>query len=449
MKMKRFSIIFLGALAMLMAGCSKNEPVSPPDENAWVNDINLPVPIQFGSSDLSVTTKGMIDPVPGTNRLPSGLTIGVVGFNREAEAWNDPKKTSQFNPSELLVQQHAVTTDEGNVKFNEKVYYPLGSERNYDFYAYYPTKASSPSSEVTLGLVSTLDWPEIGSQALIKDYEIGYIDILWASTTNAEYKTFEIGDGTTVKGYNAKYIRSVKNAEVEDPGNAHEYQKYYPNLNFRHCLSAAQFFVKATDKDAAEKLQNNGFKITGLTLKDVWLQGSLVLAIKEPITDDNGKPVVYEGCVVGRYKTNSNYFGNRELYQSDGVTAIDAVIPTENPQELGQGLMLVPGSATYGPSINANDGNVWHIVGDMKYEINGNPKIQEVEFKVSENNNFKAGYRYKFTIVIKSPDEVEINAGLESWQDGFGESSGTGESGMGEPFDEDNNGDYTGYTPIE
>ena len=103
MKMKRFSIILLGALAMLMAGCSKNEPVSPPDEYAWVNDINLPVPIQFGSSDLSVTTKGMIDPVPGTNRLPSGLTIGVVGFNREAEAWNDPKKTSQFNPSELLV----------------------------------------------------------------------------------------------------------------------------------------------------------------------------------------------------------------------------------------------------------------------------------------------------------------------------------------------------------
>ena len=56
--MKRFSLIFLGALAILMAGCSKNNPQQP-DPDAWVHDLSLPVPIQFGSS--LVETKGGFD----------------------------------------------------------------------------------------------------------------------------------------------------------------------------------------------------------------------------------------------------------------------------------------------------------------------------------------------------------------------------------------------------
>ena len=439
---------------MLMAGCSKNEPVSPPDENAWVNDINLPVPIQFGSSDLSVTTKatinGMIDPELGTNKLPAGLDIGVLGFNREAEVWNDPTRTSYLNPSELLVHKHAVSTSEGNIKFEETVYYPLGSERRYDFYAYYPV-LNVPKSEVTLSVPNGVDISQVeqtllGNQVVVKTYDIGYIDILWASTVtvDAENKEFEVGDGTSVKGYNAKYIRSVKQAELEDQANAAEYQKYYPNLNFKHCLSAAQFFVKATDEKTAQELQTNGFKVTGLTIQNVWKDGVLILAIKNPINDSKGKPI-NEGDVIGR-NVDKESFGDMVLSMKDGKN-IPSVVLTNYPQELGEGLMLVPGSATYGPSLNDKDENVWHIVGKMAYIINGNPGQQEVEFKVSENNNFKAGYRYKFTIVIKSPDEVEIKAGLDRWQDGFGETNGTGEEGNGEPFDE--SGDYTGYTPID
>ena len=51
--MKRISMICFGALAIVMAGCSKNaEPEQPsvPLENAWMFDETLPVPIQFGMS---------------------------------------------------------------------------------------------------------------------------------------------------------------------------------------------------------------------------------------------------------------------------------------------------------------------------------------------------------------------------------------------------------------
>ena len=103
--MKRFSIIVLGALAMLMAGCSKDAPVSPPDENAWIKDVNLPVPVLFGSSSLSATTKaddpGMIEGETLIER-----TVGVIGIDADATTWKDPStsSTSVINPDALLLK---------------------------------------------------------------------------------------------------------------------------------------------------------------------------------------------------------------------------------------------------------------------------------------------------------------------------------------------------------
>ena len=60
-------MICFGALAIVLAGCSKNnvEPETPaaPMENAWMFDETLPVPIQFGmSTGVGIqSTKTMIE----------------------------------------------------------------------------------------------------------------------------------------------------------------------------------------------------------------------------------------------------------------------------------------------------------------------------------------------------------------------------------------------------
>ena len=77
--MKRFSFIFLGALAILMAGCSKNEP-QVPDEDAWVYDLSLPVPIRFGSG-IPATKGEEGDPLSGE--------ICLCGFDERYGASDD------------------------------------------------------------------------------------------------------------------------------------------------------------------------------------------------------------------------------------------------------------------------------------------------------------------------------------------------------------------------
>ena len=51
--MKNLGMILFGALAIVMAGCSKNaapDQPSAPLENAWMFNESLPVPVQFGMS---------------------------------------------------------------------------------------------------------------------------------------------------------------------------------------------------------------------------------------------------------------------------------------------------------------------------------------------------------------------------------------------------------------
>lgn len=429
--MKRFSIILLGALAILMAGCSKDvEPVSPPDENAWINDVSLPVPVLFNTSDLTASTKaddpGMIDGATLSER-----TVGVVGINSAADSWG---ANYSFDEDELLLDREVMTTAEGNIVFtNPKEYYPMVSDKAYDFYGYYPC---IEGKEIYLGQMSGVDGSVSGNQMILADYPIGYWDILWAGTTTAENdKVFNyIDEGSQpqeVTGYNAKYIRKVKQAEMEllnsvggneesltsdQAAQLAEIRSHFPKLQFKHCLSAARFYVQAKDDYAAGTFVDGGtpiLQITGLTLKDVHTTGCLIVAVK-------GEPAstLTEGTIIGRKPTTS-----LELKKKDGTTTIDPITPTTDLQELGEGLMLLPGSAT-----KTDGGNVYYIEAEVRYTIaEHGEKTLDVKFPVMATNNFIEGKLYTFTIVFNSLEEVVIKTGLNPWDDQIdGEGNYTG-----------------------
>ena len=447
--MKRFSIIVLGALAILMAGCSKDVPVSPPDENAWVNDVNLPVPIQFGHASLTAVTKaddlGMIE---GT--VLSERTVGVLGIDANASSWSQGQ-SNKLNSEATLLHRSETTTAEGDIVFKPKEYYPLVSDKEYDFFGYYPHDISA---NIKLSArEQELPGSALGNQVLFVNYEeIGYKDILWGGTTNNpktfQYDVDENGAPLTVTGYNAKYIRKVKQAELEllngrnesdlsdsEKEQLEELRSYFPTLQFKHCLSAARFYVQAKDSYAASTFvgtdsKGNPFNImevTGLTLHGLYRTGSLILAMKNDSysEDDIAK---YEGTVIPSLGTSPS---SHTLTKPD-KSAINVVTPTSNLQELGNGLMIIPGSDAldYGS----------HISGEIHYNIcretaNGSieklPHTMAVEFPVKSHENFKAGKRYTFTVVFNSLEEIVIKTGLEAWDDHHAGGSVDGVNGEG------------------
>ena len=418
--MKRFSIILLGALAILMAGCSKDvEPVSPPDENAWINDVSLPVPVLFNTSDLTASTKaddpGMIDGATLSER-----TVGVVGINSAADSWG---ANYSFDEDELLLDREVMTTAEGNIVFtNPKEYYPMVSDKAYDFYGYYPC---IEGKDIYLGEMAGVDGSVSGNQMILADYPIGYQDILWAGTKEND-KVFEYEDEgllpQEVTGYNAKYIRKVKQAEMkllnsvggneeslnlEQAAQLAEIRSYFPKLQFKHCLSAARFYVQAKDDDAADTFvddeKNPILQITGLTLKDVHTTGCLIVAVK-----GEHDSTLKEGTIIGRKPTTT-----LELKEKDGTTTIEPITPKTDPQQLGDGLMLLPGSAT-----KTDGGDVYYIEAEVRYTIaEHGEKTLDVKFPVMATNNFIEGKLYSFTIVFNSLEEVVIKTGLNPWDD--------------------------------
>ena len=232
--MKRFSLIFLGALAILMAGCSKNNPQQP-DPDAWVHDLSLPVPIQFGSPLPVTKAVGFVD----ASDL-EGIDIGVYGLDKSADAvWNLQDLTS----GDVILANKKGTITQGSIDLEGgPYYYPRVSEKNYTFYGYYP-KTSPTTSDggglyVNVPLVNT--------------------DVLWS---RAEAK----GDG-----YNAMYLRKIRSGLIDDE---------VPTFNFEHSTTGLKFIAKANLEGGIHNDDDfTTTKITKVRVLDVYHNGQLCVA---------------------------------------------------------------------------------------------------------------------------------------------------------------------------
>ena len=286
----RYLVVF-AALAF-MASCSNQEnaqPASVPagDEEAWVYDESLPVPVMFTTPQITVQSKAAVNDMVG-------LEVGVFGLDRTGH-WGEATSENvlMYNTKATVSSRQ----DRG-LTFSPQVYYPMTNDVNFNFYGYYPYSA---------------DVAYENSRRYEVTYEnIGTIDILWAKEV-----ANQISDGiNTYEGFNARYVR-----KAIDPINN---PNALPSLVFEHLLTGMKFSVRL-----AEPAVNIRFK--GLTLTNIQPNATLRIA-------DYMEPETWEGVVVGEGTP-----GTIQLKKdSDGSTDFSSVGIGTIAASLGATLMLVP-----------------------------------------------------------------------------------------------------------
>ena len=213
--MKRFSLIFLGALVMMiMAGCSKKNLQVTPDEDAWVDDLSLPVPIQFGSSSFLETKAEGIESVDDL----AGKVLGIYGLAKNGSDW-----TNGSEDALLYNAKASVTGSQVNLE-GDKKYYPRESDKNFSFYGVYPRFTGAAMDADGLYVNIGKDSGDNVVHGLL-----GSTDIIWSMS-----EATPEGD---VDGYNAKYMRAIRKAGTYDAKS--------PSFLFGHVTAGLKIIVAA------------------------------------------------------------------------------------------------------------------------------------------------------------------------------------------------------------
>lgn len=278
--MKSRIILTLAAASVLLCSCRKDTPA-----DSWVNNENLPVPIEFAGSGFSVATKAAVTVLPGA-------PIGILG--------------TDLKDGTLLINHLAQCNDNNLLEFVDEIggeetpqYYPLRSENNFSFYGYH------------------LDTEEIGgayepiTNAFYKEFTLGGVDVLWARSVATPI------DG--IEGYNARYSRYVRSLEPALQA------QYYPSLNFSHRTTALHFFAKASDAAAESSFSDMKVQITACTLTNVPTRARLIIMDA----------------------TNPGREGSIEVSGMSGENIVReelSAVPTVAGTEISDGFFLLPGT---------------------------------------------------------------------------------------------------------
>ena len=110
----RYLVVF-AALAF-MASCSNEEnvQVASVDDDAWVYDESLPVPVTFAAPHVAVQSKAAM-----TNETFKTAKIGLLGLSDGTEDWN-----ASVENSTVLIPNTEITLADGQILL-ENEYYPF------------------------------------------------------------------------------------------------------------------------------------------------------------------------------------------------------------------------------------------------------------------------------------------------------------------------------------
>lgn len=383
--MKRFSIILLGALAILMAGCSKDVHTASKESDDWTINVNLPVPIEFGSASLA--TKAGISSL--ADLAATDNFIGIYAVDKKAVSLTAADALLLNNRRACCVLDEENSA--ANIVFGAKdaqtvEYYPLLSERNYSFYAYY--------AHNTAGNVD-LSEPETTSTQVLVPMSVATrtSDILWAKAEAVEEVA---ANGLTYDGFNAAYIRKIGKEPV---------------LNFEHVTAQIAFRAVLVSEEGASV--PTSVSVKNMHLLDVPVKASLcVMDIAAPencgeffnTTNAESTTIYYYGW-YGETPTSLKNATSQNLNASDFT-------------DIGEPIYVVPGNDPLTLSMS------------IEFEINGEKKEQIVSYELNPKDLgsvvpegkrlFEAGYKYGFNIIIYSPEQIKIDVTVEEYESAFG-----------------------------
>lgn len=382
-------------LTALAVGCSKELPTV--NENAWIYDESLPVPIQFGSLSSGMVTKAAVSNLGGL----TGKPIGVFAWG---EGSSDSMKASAESifPAGFMRAQVAgdITGGVGSLKFWEKdaqastkVYYPMSSKYDYSFYAYYT------GEEPALGTYGVNDY------SIDVDFSRPFTDILWGKCSDSDLQYNETTlphlkykENQIIKGFNSRFSRAAAKQVVVDK------ERYYPSIEFKHACSAFSFYAKADEDQSSmtsEKLAelNEHVKINSVEITNVSTSAKLIVAARN--ADDQGK---FSGTESTSSVSMDIYDGYAIQQTSDGVVLSTAASGGEDQ------FFLPPGDYSNSQAILhcTLDDNPFELSFDLKYTN------EESE----DSTEFEAGKSYSFVVIFKTLEEIQAYVTLKDWVNG-------------------------------
>lgn len=381
MLIKRLTLYILAAVAVFTA-CSKNNHVPQPesDPDAWMYDVTLPVPIEFGASN-PVTKGELVEDL----RNASGY-FGVFGVDK-----SDTDLSGY--PDSLLLNNAKASYNSANkiLDLNSRTFYPMTNDRNFNFYAYHAWSAASDMGE-SEELPSAIKV----SNGIFVEVPIGKSDVLYGSTKVSPTEANELG----CNGYNARFIRKTL-----EKGK----QEYKPNISFRHVTSAIQFHVKTVSAYAADVFNTELIDISQVYIKDMPVTARLCIVDLE--NDELDTNVEYANANEGTFDISNSTMDKIYVWKLNGESDTWYLNqrPTETQTELGYPIYIVPQKEKIEGEILLNVSS-----------LNPIPFVLDPDQMGLVTNGFEAGYVYDVVLTLYSPEKVEITVSVEEWKDGFG-----------------------------
>lgn len=393
--MNRYLFIALASLTVCAAGCTQKEllPADPFADAKWAFDKALPVPIEFGSGDLfSIETKASETALTSVENKHFAI-VATDDFAEVTSATpldgNDHlllngaiAKGVEEPASSGIIETKFVDSSDNVIKH----YYPMpgGTEHpelNYTFYAYRTTDESTDEPALVMdggSLKTTVDF-ELNPQT-------NNIDVLWAKAVATTY--------SGQAGFNAEYIRKIKAA------GAATYASNKPSLSFTHAASCLHIRVKSYGADASERAAT-----AATFVQDAGAGDTQALTVSE-VKISNVKTDVRLDIATGDL-VEVGYHSPSDASTFYTIQGGSAITPdgSEDGIEYGTGIYVAPGDR------ETRRYTISFKVTDKK----GHESVMTGTLALPSSGAYAANTAYKYSIVIKSVEEISIVTSVSSF----------------------------------
>lgn len=399
--MKKYAL-FAAAALVALAACSKNE-VKPQTPETPVDD-DSPVAVQFGvaSPVSSVVTKSY-GPLDEWNEQES---LYIYSFAREAGDIDYSTATPFINNVAATAPATGATAlSVTNPAYPGEPFYYADNDI-YDFYGYYVDNAWASGTSIE-------DYNKVDGPVTPIATDPTRIYVPFVIDGTQDLMIAKADPQTDLK--NAKDEPGY-NTDLDDPNTVNYVYSAYtarrgvqPTLTFEHQLARFNFKI-CSKSESADKL-----KVTGIKVKSKF-RGELTVVANSD--DSRGITAISDATI------------DFELKQiTDGQMTALTPVPVDNydgtptdPQDVGNGIMVIPGEASYDLVIELAYDEAEYSPDQVPTTpinpIESTIDASTISGREEATETFLKGEQYTITVYIIGPQEVEISAELDDWTDG-------------------------------